>query len=267
MISVRGGAGLGDAIYVQGVVRHFVEQGQRIEVCTDWPDVFRPLEGKVRLSPFRRRPVDRVAHYAARRAIRSTTQFVDCCISAGIHERIPLRLDWMPVNVGLVKRLQSQDKPVVIVQMPRAPFGRTDGFGSEFLPDCSVIQRAIDLVKGRAYLVQVGHGQALYRFTGIDLDLTNKTSVSDVIDIGYAAQGSLGYCSFIIPLAECFSKPVQLVWSRRGLNSQHEVIRQMVPEKMLALPTSRAVVDDCSHEQLEEAMDAFCDALRHPATV
>lgn len=262
MLSVRGGAGLGDAIYVQGVARHFVQEGQTVEVCTAWPDIFRPLNGHVMLSPFRRKPIDRLAHYANRRGIGGTTQFEDCCINAGIGAKLALRLDWSPVNKDLVAHLRSVAKPVVVVQMPRAPFGRTDGFGMEFLPDCSVIQKAIDHVAGRAYLVQIGHGEPLYRFENIDLDLTNKTSVSDVIDIGYAAAGFLGYCSFIVPLGECFEKPVLVVWSRRGLKSPHEVIRQMTPQKILVPQFSRAVMDDASDEKIAGEADAFLDKAR-----
>ena len=42
MKTIRGGRGLGDALYVQGVVRHLVGLGQRLAVRSDWPEVFRP---------------------------------------------------------------------------------------------------------------------------------------------------------------------------------------------------------------------------------
>jgi hypothetical protein len=261
MISIRGGAGIGDALYLQSVARHFVEKGEAIEACCDWPDVFRPLAGKVKVSPFRRKPIDRLAHYSARRAIAGTTQFEDCCIQAGIRDRVDLRLDWQIVNVGLVEMLRATGKPIVVVQLPRAPFGRTDGFGKELLPDCRRIQDAIDRLSGRAFLVQVGKGAPWFQFEGIDLDLVDRTSVAEMIDIGLAADAFLGYVSFIVPLAESFSKPALLVWSRAGLNSRHEVIRTIQPQKILHGPLSRWVMDDCSSEHLRNAVDALCDEI------
>lgn len=267
MISVRGGAGLGDAIYIQSIVRHFVEQGHKVEVCTAWPDVFRPLDGKVVYSAFRRKPIDKLAHYATRRGAVGTTQFEDACITAGITKPIDLRIDWNPVSVSLVQKLTASGKPVVVVQMPRAPFGRTDGKYTEFLPDCRRVQQAIDALRGLAFLVQVGKGEPSYRYSGIDLDLRDATNVTDVIDIGYVADAFLGQCSFIIPLAESFRKPALLVWSRRGLKSQHEVIRQMTPKKILHRETSRHVVDDCNDQELREAVDALLEKVRRPALV
>lgn len=267
MISIRGGSGIGDALYLQSVSRHFVENGETVEACCDWPDVFRPLAGKIAVSPFRRKPIDRLAHYSTRRAVAGTTQFEDCCIQAGIGEKVDLRLDWQVLNVGLVEMLRASGKPVVVVQMPRAPFGRTDGYGTELLPDCRRIQDAVDRLSGRATIVQVGKGEPWFRFKGIDIDLADRTSVADLIDIGFAADAFLGYVSFIVPLAESFSKPALLVWSRAGLNSRHDIVRTIKPMKILHRPSSQWVMDDCSKEQLENAVDALCEQVRLPLAV
>ena len=81
---------------------------------------------------------------------------------------------------------------------------------------------AIDALKGMAFLIQIGSGEPLFRFTGIDLDLTDQTSVCDVLDLASVADALLGYCSFFVPLAESFRKPALLVWSRAGLKSPQE---------------------------------------------
>jgi hypothetical protein len=115
--------------------------------------------------------------------------------------------------------------------------------------------------------VQVGKGSTWFRFEGIDIDLVDRTSVSDLIDVGYAADAFLGYCSFIIPLAESLAKPALLVWSRAGLASGDEVVRTIKPQKILHRPSSRWVMDDCSAAQLENAVDELCDQVRYPAAV
>lgn len=259
-LSIRAGAGLGDAIYLQSIARHFVEQGYIPEICCDWPEVFRALAGRVKLSRFRRERIDRLAHYSMRRMIAGTDQFQDCCIQAGIMTPVDLRLHWPLVNRDLARQI-SDKRPILVVPMPRAPFDRKDGFGAEFLPDCRRIQHAIDAVRGRAKIVQIGAGKPIFAFSGIDLDLANKTSVTDVIDIGLLADGFLGFCSFIVPLSESFKKRSLLIWSRRGLHSPHPVVRSMKPKKILHRASSHHIVDDCAPNILTEAIDALCDEI------
>jgi hypothetical protein len=265
VISIRSGRGLGDALYLQGVARHMVERGQEVEVCTGWPDVFMPLFGRLRVSPFRKDRLDRVAHYVSRKTIMDTDQFTDCCISAGITEKVDFRLDWQVVNPIWH---EMAPKPLVLVQLPRDPMDRKDGYGMELLPDCRMIQHAIDALRERGVrVVQVGKGEPLYTFRNLTADLANKTSVTDLLDIASLANGMLGYCSFMAPLAECLNKPALLVWSQKGLRSRNPFIRQIVPQKIFNKPSSRAVMDDCSDAELIGAVDALLEQIRSPAVV
>lgn len=258
--SIRGGMGLGDALYVQSVVRHLVEQGQSLRVCTAWPDVFKQLGDRVTTAPFSRQ-VQILAHYSARKQKPGTTQFEDVCITAGLREKVDLRLDWKAEDAALVAWLKdsADGRPIVLVQLPRSPMGRTDGFGAELLPDCRVIDRAIARLKERkrALIVQVGKGASLYGLHGIDIDLANKTTVRQMLDLSTIASGFLGYVSFLVPLAESFSKPALLVWSSRGLKSRQPYISAITPKKVLHKPSSRFVLDDAKPAQIHEAADAF----------
>jgi hypothetical protein len=242
--SIRGGMGFGDALYVQSVARHIVKSGQKLRVRTAWPDVFRPLEGMVETVPFARQGVDILAHYSQRKPIQGTTQFQDCCISAGIKEPVEMRLDWKVVKQGLADKVRQSGKPVLVVQLPRTPMGRTDGFGASLLPDCRVIQRFIDEAKPDHFIVQIGAGEPLFKFRGIDMDLANKTSVCETIDVASVADRFLGYVSFLVPLAESFGKPALFVWSRKGLKDRMQYVRQITPQKVLHQPTSKFVFDD-----------------------
>lgn len=257
--------GLGDALYLQSIVRHLVERGEKVEVCTAWPDLFLPLQGKIQVSGFRRDRINRLAHYTNRKMIAGTDQFKDSCLAACIMEPVDLRLDWTPQNIELVLQLRGVGRPVIAVQLPRAPMNRLDGFGASLLPNCNVIQRVIDRIGKRAYFVQIGSGEPLFSFGGIDLDLANKTSVTDLIDIGYSSDGFLGYVSYIVPLAESLSKPALLIWSRAGLNSQEprrDFIRAITPKKILHRDSSRAIVDDCSEQEFAGAVHAFLEQVR-----
>jgi hypothetical protein len=239
--TIRGGMGLGDAIYIQSVARDLVERGEKLRVCTAWPDVFRYLP--VETAPFTRNGIDYLAHYSLRKGNKTTTQFEDCCLQAGIREPVELRLDWRPTS-DKGERLKEHGKPILCVQLPRNPMGRTDGFGKDLLPDCRVIQRCIDAYRGRALIVQIGKGAPLFKFQGIDVDLANQTTVCEMFDVALAADAFLGYVSFIVPLAESLGKPALFVWSRLGMTRGPVYVRQITPQKILHRPTSRFVLDD-----------------------
>lgn len=201
-------------------------------------------------SPFTRIGIDILAHYSVRKS-QQTRQFEDCCIQAGIREPVELRLDWEPTNLVILPR------PYVCVQLPRAPMGRKDGFGKELLPDCKAIQKAIDAVRGKATIVQIGSGQPLHRFEGIDVDLSNKTTVCQLIDTAQEATAFIGYVSFLLPLAESFDKPCLMVWSSRGLKAKHNYVRQITPQKVIWKETSKYVFDTSSEDEIKKAANAL----------
>lgn len=254
MKTIRGGKGLGDALYVQAVARHLVKQGQAIRAATAYPEVFGPLG--IECTPFTRQGIQILAHYALRKS-QPTDQFTDCCIQAGIKGPVELRLDWDVQDAALTDRLLSHGKPVVLVQLPRNPMGRVDGFGAELLPDCGRIQRAIDAIQGRALLVQVGRGTPLFRFTGIDVDLANQTSVSQLIDVAAISFGAVGYVSFALPLCESLGKRALLVWSRKGLKSKTAYIRQITPAKAVHRKDLVTSVADGIDDDIDAATAAF----------
>lgn len=245
MKGIRCGRGFGDSLYLQSVVRHLLEKGhQGLRVKSDWPDVFRSLP-RADVVPFSRAGIDILAHYSSRKGVVGTTQFQDCCACAGIEELVELRLDWKVTNQKLVDRLRAHGRPVMVVQLPRTPMGRSDGFGATLLPDCRALQRLINRGKeeGRT-VVQIGAGEPLYKFAGIDIDLANKTSVAETIDAAWAADSMLGYVSFLVPLAESLGKPAMFVWSRRGLKDRQQYVRQITPAKILHAATSKFLMDD-----------------------
>jgi hypothetical protein len=251
--TIRGGKGIGDALYVQSVARYFVARGERLTVCTSWPDVFRPLGTAVAFEPFRRDRIDILAHYSLRKG-QPTRQWQDVCIQAGVREPVELRLDWRPSSdLGDRVRRMAMGRPIVAVQLPRVPMARRDAFGAELLPDCRTLQRLIDALKGRALIVQIGAGRPLFTFRGIEVDLANLTTVCELFDVAREVDAFLGYVSFVVPLAESLDKRALLVWSRAGLKAAPLYVRQITPAKILEKPTSRFVFDDASDRQLSDA--------------
>lgn len=251
--------GLGDSLYLQAVTRYLVSKGERLEVCSEWPDVFRPLGDAVRIAPFSRQNIQILAHYSLRKSRPETDQFQDCCISAKVTEPVDLRLDWTITDQRFVDAVKAQANgwPIVCVQLPRTPMNRVDGFGKELLPDCRVIQRQIDRIRDRAFLVQIGAGTPVHRFDGLHLDLANKTTVAQLLDLASIAHGFIGYVSFIVPLAESLKKPALIVWSHLGLKASHAYVRQITPRKVIHGPHCKWAIDDWNQDRIDEAFNDF----------
>ena len=259
-LSIRGGNGIGDAVYIYPVVTHFLAKGHEIEVCTRWPEIFSQID--VQISKFRRDRITNLAHYTTRKGVSGTSQFRDVCINGGIPEPIEFKYDWTPVNRGLFDRVRSFPRPVVAVAMPRNPMGRTDGFGKEILPTRQGYQAALNALNGAgAYTIMIGAGPAIYRLDGCSEDLTNKTTLTDMLDVAFAVDGFFGFCSNFVPLAESQNKPALFVWARKNINAPNAFIRRITPQKVLDRASSKWVFDDSSAAEVEAAATNFVSAM------
>lgn len=249
--TIRGGRGLGDALYVRPIAELFVKRKERVIVYSDYHEVF--IGAGVEVLPFVRMTATTIAHYVSRKGVDGTTQWQDVCLSAGVSTDLPLRFGWKIRNSNLVDdlRQKSRGRPIIMVHGGRKPMNRNDGFGIEMLPD----QRAFQLVLGEledCFLVQVGKMEQLYPLS-TELSLLGKTTVSDLLDIASACDGVVAQCSFAVPLAEVFAKPLLAIWSRKGLGSRERFISTVTPSKLLCAATDRWVLDNEEPEALRSA--------------
>ncbi len=257
---IRGGSGLGDAIYVRAVAEHFIAKGEPVEACSDYPGIF--IGSGANAVPFRRDNIDRVAHYTPHKGRVGTTQWTDVCNTAGINEPIQFRINWSISNRALVEKLRTfaDGKPLILVHGGRVPMARTDGFGKELLPHPAAFDVVLEALQD-CFLVQIGQAEQVYRLN-CDISLNGSTSVCDLLDLGMSCDGAVGQCSYIVPLAEVFDKPLLAVWAAHGMQSNmHPYVKQIRPEKVLSKESSRFVVDDWPRERIEEAARAFRGVL------
>ena len=82
MKRIRGGSGLGDAIYLRPIVEHFVAAGETVQVLSNYPEVF--VGTQATALPFGRDHIDVMAHYVMGKGDPSTNQWQDICKSAGV---------------------------------------------------------------------------------------------------------------------------------------------------------------------------------------
>ena len=87
--------------------------------------------------------------------------------------------------------------------------------------------------------------------------MTGETSVSDLLDIAAVAAGFVAQCSFAVPLAECFNKPLLAIWAAKGLTSKTAYLHNVTPKKVIENKKSAAVFDDWPATKLTEATLAF----------
>lgn len=251
MKRIRGGAGLGDAIYLRPIAEHFISKGETVTACSNYPSVFSGLSMKT--EPFDRFNIDVLAHYTVGKRRLGTNQWQDICSSAGVGA-VSLKTKWEVKNAALIEHLRSEaaGRPLILVSGGRVPMARTDGFGMELLPKREAFEAAL-VGLGGCFLVQIGKAQQIYPLA-CDVDLNGSTSVADLLDLGASCDGVVGQCSFVIPLAEIFDKPLLIVWASAGLSpARHWYISSITPQKILSKASSNFVMDDLPLEKVELA--------------
>lgn len=247
-VFLRGGSGLGDSIYLRPIAEHLIAQGKQVVVLSNFPDIF--IGSGATVERFKKERATFVAHYAGRRA-QPTTQYEDMCITAGLPV-LPLTFNWKIRNPDLIGELRERAdrRKIVVVHGGRPPFGRSDGLGIEMVPRREAFDAVFDAISD-CFLVCIGMDKQIYPMR-CDWDLSGKTSVSDLLDLGKSADGFVGQCSFIIPLAEVFDKPLLIVWGAKGLISLHPTIRLIKPRKILHKASSHYAMDDWTEERIKE---------------
>jgi hypothetical protein len=200
-----------------------------------------------------------LAHYANDKQKAGSTQWQDICSSAKIGGA-ELRCSWEVRNSVLVQQVRSAagGRPLVLVHGGKRPMDRSDGIGMEVLPSFEAFSQVLYALSARCCLVKVGGGTDRVYDYDAEVDLSNKTSITDLLDLFKSCDGAVGQCSFIIPACEMFDKPLLCVWGAGVRSAQHWYVRAIVPEKILSKPSSRAVMDDAGVLELLKAARALC---------
>lgn len=180
------------------------------------------------------------------------------CFNAEIREPVELKFEWVQDNKNkFVAQIKNTGKPVLAVLIYRAPMGRQDGFAEELLPKPKLMDKMISVLKEKYTIVQVGSGDALHNYRGVDFNFSNKTSVSEMFDILSFADAVFGYCSFLVPFCESTNKKALFCWAEKGLVSQTAYINRITPRKILQGDNSSYVVDSNQWEAIEKTLNDF----------
>lgn len=254
---IRGGSGLGDSIYTHVIARHYVKLEEEVKILSDFPELHQFLNCKV--EPFSRLGADTVSHYSLRKQITSTNQFEDCCIQARVNpkSKVEYKLEWVPDDKILDKLNDKIKRPFLCVSSYRAPMARTDGYGAELSPDFDKYQNIVNALSEKYDIVLIGQGHQLRYVTNVNISLVGKTSITDLVNLVYYSAGVFAPCSFLIPLSESLDKKGLFLWSKLGMNSVHNFIRAITPEKVLSKPSSMSLIDN--NKDYRRVVDDFCN--------
>lgn len=255
-LRMRGGSGLGDTLYVRPIAEHYLKLGHTITVYTDYPLVFANTE--VHVERFQRLRTEVIAHYVGGKGNPTTNQWQDVCMSARVPSNLPFRISWKVRNPSLIKWVTklADGKPIVIVHGGRIPMGRRDGFGRELLPAKGAFDTVLANLKD-CFLVRVGTNEDQVYELRHHLLMNGSSTVSDLLDLASVCSGVVCQCSFAIPLAEVFDKPVLAIWASAGLQSSTAFIRQITPQKVFSSKKSQFVVDTSPAGALRDAANAL----------
>ena len=262
-IEIRGPSGFGDAIYMNSIANAFHLQYEKVLVRTKYPEIFKYIPG-VEPVAFKKGGADLEFNYGGRRRNdQTTTQWKDLLITSGLDKNTPYQTIWKLTNTEIINTIQdkSQGKKLLVVSAPHIPFDRLDQFGLELIPNYKKFIPLIKMARDKGYyIIQLGRGKCIFDFgkNMIDLDLKNKTTVCDMMDIGMIGDLFLGQCGNIVPLAEGYKKKLFIVFSQKGLNSNTEFLKNITGRKICSTEKSNYAIDSMNDDEIMNLFEVKC---------
>ncbi len=251
---IRGPSGLGDAIYVNTIAQEFLKFNKHVAIRTKYQHVFKYLP--VETVPYSKGGEDRAFNYGGRaRQNNDTNQWQDLLTAARLDVNTPMCTCWELVNTELAERvkIESAGRRVLVISMPHRIFGdRQDDYGQELQPNWKKFVPILKAAKDTCYIVQIGQGHIQHRFDGIDLELTNRTSIFDLMDFGIIGDVFFGQCGFIIPLAEGMNKPLFNIFSANCLTLKDPFLNNITGKKVQSGKRSAWAFDNIDDAEMVE---------------
>lgn len=233
VIKLNASRGLGDAIYLRAAALHMLDRGEQVAVYTQWPTVFSDLPVDVRPLTEREGETDlrHVANSLNGHDPQGRSNFAACCANAGIAEPVELRAKWTVRNHALLERIQqlAAGRPIFVYQ----PRKRAQNAEQKLIRPETAPYNAFIGQHSEYFRVRLGQTPFVEfdRSAACEIDLLDKTSISDAFDIGTIGNFFFGESCFIPMLGEANSRRYAVMFTRRALNSEGRM-RFMTPERL-----------------------------------
>jgi len=252
VISLRGAGGLGDAVYMYPVLKYYLEQGQKVEILTKYPEIYQPLKKSELIITDRYAKLpDRECRYAPRYPIQTTTTYQDTLILSGIEQHLPLEIEF-----ECSKEFNfPTKKKICIIRDIILPM-KQRGDEKCLIPDGKYFQTIIDAFKKYFYFVLAGNtNNYKYKLKGIDLDLTNCLNIFELLQLISQSNICLSQSCFFLPFAEALNKKEFVIFASEGFKSPLKFYRYITPAKIINKPE---IIGSCiDDESIEKVIDKF----------
>lgn len=236
MINLNGSKGLGDALYVRAVARHLVNRNKDVTVFTRWPVVFdgmpltiRPLEARNDAEDLRH--VIYCSHCRVNEP-QSLNFFTLACKQAGIVEQVELYIDWQVKSRKLVDTIRdkARGRRVFVYQSPKRANSAEE---ASLRPHRSAFNSFV-ANHGDCFRVKLGHSSSVDIDASVpcDLDLFDKTTVQEALDVCASADLLFSDPSFVTVMGEAMGKRFTAMLSRRAAESPSLRARSATPERL-----------------------------------
>jgi hypothetical protein len=226
-MKIRGLSGFGDAIYLEPLVGRYTDAGHRVEVLTNFPQVFEHLP--VKCLPFDRNAiVDKEYSYLKGKSNPDTTQLED-------------------MGYQSPDEFEIAHKPIALLVCGYKGMNSVN----EFIPDRAVIERIIKDLQQNGYKVVHLTNGALERYAGTE----EIRSDSYYQTLALFRGSDLIVCQqgWSTALAEGLNKRCLVVFSDKIRNSKSDFIRQITPKKVCCKVTTSFVWDN-EYKGLKDAL-------------
>lgn len=238
---IRGARGLGDAVYVYPIAKHFIDKGVKVEVMTRYPEIYNTLDCECIDRYIGPKP-DIDCRYGPRYPNQETNMWEDTLIQAGLqNENIELKIayDWSEVF-----KFPTQKK-ICLIKTPCYAQGKDNGMTACLLPKLEVFQKIIDEFKDQCYFVMAGLKNTLeFEFKGIDEDLSHIDKIPRLVALVDQSDIVLTPSSHFVSFAEGLDKKLMIGFAQTGIDSQVSFYRWSTPAKVITKPnTSDAFID------------------------
>lgn len=202
-MKIRTLSGLGDAVYGYPIVKQLARK-TAVTVCTKYPEVFSNLKNVQTTDD--RSNCDLVLRYTR---AQGKTQWEEICKCAGFE--VQFIFEWPKTLPGFEIPQAPQGKKLCVIKEPCVAHMHKSAKNYSMSPKVEEMQAWVNANSRRFYFVSVGHDEQFKaRLKGIDLDLTNKLTVPQLLTLCANAGAIATQIGHLVPIAQGLRIPLKI---------------------------------------------------------
>jgi hypothetical protein len=214
-VRVRGASGLGDAVYLYPIVKHF-SKAEDLIIYNNFPQLFKGL-GEVK--PYTRNVTPHIDCGYPKRSKLPGTIFESMLACAKIKTELKIDYDVSDANVLL------PDNYIVVSNLYLPMNSQRSAC---MKPNEQWFKSIVKELSKQYKIVVVGNNEYQYKGESY-IDMTNKTSPIDLLHLVSNAELVFTQCGFLVPMAQALDTNVFTVFSQESKLSKDYLIKGITP--------------------------------------